>query len=224
MALVAEFTTPIEAFAAGRALAGSPASTVELERIVPTDSSLVPFLWVWGDGLAEYETRLAAESGVDDVRRVVTQDDRALYRVDRDSQRPSTTRKLFDLEFTLLSGVCTGGGWTFEIRFPSSDAAAAFRSRITEIDVPHDLTKLSTEVESDGARSFGLTAEQRETLAAAVRHGYFEEPRDATLSELADELDISLSAASGRLRRASATLVQNTVLSQSMPSRPSSHD
>lgn len=220
MALVAEFTTPTEAFAAGRALADCPVSRVELERVVPTDATLVPYLWAWGDGLREYETRLAADPVVADVDPLDRQDDCALYRVDWSGDRATVVRELFDLDFTLLSGVCTRDGWTFELRFPSRDAAAAFQRQFADSGIPHDLTKVSTQVASHAGGQYGLTAEQREALAVAARSGYFEEPRDATLADLAAELDISLSAASGRLRRASATLVYNTILDDAAASSP----
>ncbi|WP_394349503.1 helix-turn-helix domain-containing protein [Natronococcus pandeyae] len=58
--------------------------------------------------------------------------------------------------------------------------------------------------ESTGRR--GLTTPQREALACAVRHGYFEIPRRISLEELAAELGVTHQALSERLRRASDTL------------------
>jgi predicted DNA binding protein len=224
MALVAEFTTPTETFAAGRAFDDCPVSRVELERIVPTEATVVPYLWVWGDDHREYETRLAAEPGVTDVQRLDVQDDCGLCRVEWSNDRATVVWELFDLEFTLLSGVCIADGWTFEVRFPSNDAAAVFQRQLAASGIPHDLTKVSTQVASHSGEQYGLTTEQREVLAAAARSGYFEEPRDATLADLADELDISLSAASGRLRRASATLVHNTIFGGPAAPRPAHHE
>lgn len=47
-----------------------------------------------------------------------------------------------------------------------------------------------------------LSDVERDTLAAAVRHGYFEEPRTGTLDTIAAEFDVSDSAVSKNLRRA----------------------
>ncbi|TKX56422.1 helix-turn-helix domain-containing protein [Halorubrum sp. SS7] len=52
-----------------------------------------------------------------------------------------------------------------------------------------------------------LTPKQRRGLELAVVRGYFDDDRDVRLSELADELDISKSALSQRLRTAQAKLV-----------------
>jgi predicted DNA binding protein len=53
-----------------------------------------------------------------------------------------------------------------------------------------------------------VRAEQRETLLLAVERGYFETPREATLDELAAELDEPRSTVSYRLRRATAELAK----------------
>lgn len=221
MSLVAEVTTPVEVFAAGRAFAASPVESLELERVVPTDTSVVPFLWAWGDGLDAFEARLAADSGVDGVRPTEETDDGRLYRIGWVNEQSSAIRKLFEHEFALLSGVCTDDGWTFEIRFPSSDDAAAFRRQLASSDVPFHLTRVTEDATVARDRSYGLTADQREILAVAAEKGYFEEPRRAGLADVAAALDISVSAASGRLRRAHAALVGNTLLSDAPTTAPS---
>ena len=53
-----------------------------------------------------------------------------------------------------------------------------------------------------------IRAEQRETLNVAVERGYFETPREVTLDELADELELPRSTVSYRLRRATAELAK----------------
>lgn len=57
----------------------------------------------------------------------------------------------------------------------------------------------------------GLSYEKREALEAAVLAGYYETPRDATLEELAEHLDLARSTLRYRLRRAEAWLVDRTV-------------
>lgn len=52
-----------------------------------------------------------------------------------------------------------------------------------------------------------LTPRQRELLAAGLREGYFEVPRDCTLADLADAVGVDKSTASGVLRRGEARLV-----------------
>lgn len=65
----------------------------------------------------------------------------------------------------------------------------------------------------DPRRSPGaaLTERQREVVAAAVDLGYYDVPREATLAEVADELDIAGSTVSTHLRKAEAAVVREAV-------------
>lgn len=56
-----------------------------------------------------------------------------------------------------------------------------------------------------------LTGKQHVTLAAAVDMGYFQVPRQADQSDLADELGVTEQAVSERLRRACETVVAEAV-------------
>lgn len=53
-----------------------------------------------------------------------------------------------------------------------------------------------------------LPQEQRETLRMAVNEGYYETPREITVGELAEKLDIPQSTTSYRLRQAEAQLAK----------------
>lgn len=52
-----------------------------------------------------------------------------------------------------------------------------------------------------------LTAKQLETLELALKEGYYKRPRDTDLESLADELEVSKSAVSQRLRSAERNLI-----------------
>ncbi|ELZ48624.1 Bacterio-opsin activator HTH domain-containing protein [Halorubrum distributum JCM 9100] len=56
-----------------------------------------------------------------------------------------------------------------------------------------------------------LTAVQRRTLLRAVEAGYYADPREVTLTDLAGEFDVSKSAVSQRLHGAEATIVRRVV-------------
>ena len=56
-----------------------------------------------------------------------------------------------------------------------------------------------------------LTDKQREAVELALREGYYDRPREADLTVLADALDISKSAVSQRLRTAERKLVKSTL-------------
>jgi hypothetical protein len=68
----------------------------------------------------------------------------------------------------------------------------------------YELLSLVGREESDDL----LTDRQREVLEAAVHAGYFEVPRDCTLADIADDLDVDKSTASTVLRRGQSRLVR----------------
>lgn len=78
------------------------------------------------------------------------------------------------------------------------------RGALDDIDRQYRL--LSVVGEDDGDSM--LTDRQREILAAAVREGYFEVPRECTLAELAETVDADKSTVSGVLRRGEGRLVK----------------
>ena len=57
-----------------------------------------------------------------------------------------------------------------------------------------------------------LTEEQRRTIAVAYEQGYFAEPRETSLQELGESLDLSASAVGGRLKRGMKALIGGTLV------------
>ncbi|MEF8827915.1 MAG: helix-turn-helix domain-containing protein [Halolamina sp.] len=57
-----------------------------------------------------------------------------------------------------------------------------------------------------------LTDQQREALVTALEGGYFTEPREMSLEELAERLDLSSGAAARRLRRGMKSLIGKTLV------------
>ncbi len=68
----------------------------------------------------------------------------------------------------------------------------------------------------DSLATVSLSQKERATLRAAIDRGYYETPREITVSELADELDIPQSTVSYRLRQAEAQLAKGYI-SRSVP-------
>lgn len=72
------------------------------------------------------------------------------------------------------------------------------------------------EFRPEGSAATGaLTEEQRETLLFAYDRGYFKEPRETSLEELAGEMSLSSTAVGGRIRRGVNALVEATVVQES---------
>ena len=75
--------------------------------------------------------------------------------------------------------------------------------RVAEITAGNTAqNELDTTIESS------LTKQQREALVEALDQGYFNVPRGATATDVADELGISKSSFLGRIKRAQRTVFE----------------
>lgn len=103
-------------------------------------------------------------------------------------------------------------GWVERWQLPDRNALHDVWQSARDDEFSFDILELHRMESGAFGSSFGLTAEQREAILHAHAAGYFEEPRAASLDEVAEGLQISKTAASGRLRRGIDTLVANTLV------------
>ena len=85
----------------------------------------------------------------------------------------------------------------------------AFGSTLDEMGKQYELLSLVHTENRDQL----LTDRQRESLIAAHNHGYFDVPRESTLAEVADTLDVDPSSASETIRRATHRVIEEFILS-----------
>jgi predicted DNA binding protein len=86
----------------------------------------------------------------------------------------------------------------------SRDRIAALGESFDDLGLVYSLDRLYESVEAASP----LTDKQRETLLAALDRGYYDTPREVTLSELADELGMAASTTSEILHRAEESVVK----------------
>ncbi|WP_281195082.1 helix-turn-helix domain-containing protein [Halorubrum sp. F4] len=105
------------------------------------------------------------------------------------------------------------GGHTVSIEIDPGVDVAAVLGTIADLDVDgarvrdvRDEERSTVTVDLEE-----MTAVQRQTLLRAVEAGYYSDPREATLTDLAAEFDVSKSAVSQRLRGAETTIVRRVV-------------
>ncbi|QAU14258.1 bacterio-opsin activator [Halorubrum sp. BOL3-1] len=105
------------------------------------------------------------------------------------------------------------GGHTISIEIDPDADIAAVLGEIAELDVDGARVRDVSDEERSAVPvdPAELTAVQRQTLLRAVEAGYYSDPREATLSDLAAEFDVSKSAVSQRLHGAEATIVRRVV-------------
>lgn len=125
-----------------------------------------------------------------------------------------TEQRGFSLEATRTDPESGLHGWWERWLFPSRAGLNEVWERARESGFEFRINSIN-EFQPEGSANTGaLTPEQRETLVFAYEQGYFEEPRQTSLEELAAEMDLSSTAVGGRIRRGINRLVRATVVQE----------
>lgn len=189
-------------------------SDVRIEPIYHVAASdLVPSLFyaVRAENFDAFERVLEDDPTVTDATLVEAGDERRIYRVRPSSRRLLVVPRLVELGAAFLDAHSRDAGWLLRARFPDRDALVAFKGYCDEVGVGFSLNELYAADSAPGEGERVLTPAQREALVTAYERGYFEEPRRVSLDDLGEELGISSTAVSGRIRRATAKLVESQV-------------
>lgn len=215
MSVVAEFTISAEAFGLGQLLASRSDVSIELERLVPTGNEVMPYFWAeMADGDFEtFERELREDPLVREFTVLDAVEGERLYAVEWERIPESLIRGITRSNGAIIEGRGMDGHWRFMIRFPDHTRLTEFSEFLTDHDIDIHVERVYERGDDHGrAYGFDLTDEQRETLTNAVRRGYFEVPRGVTLTDLAEELDITRQAASERVRRGANTVLRSALL------------
>jgi predicted DNA binding protein len=211
VSVIAEFSVPAESFAFPHALDALPDARVESDRLATHSREWVlPFVWVRADDQDAVETAMRDDPTVDSHQVVQETDGETLYQVVWTDDVVEFVDEVADQHGVVLSATAADDTWNLALRFVSHDVLASFQAYFRERDNPFELQRVTTPSEPR-QREFGLTDEQHEALTLAVDAGYYEVPREVSTADIADDLGVSPNAVSERLRRATASLVENAL-------------
>ncbi|UIP01445.1 helix-turn-helix domain-containing protein (plasmid) [Halobaculum sp. CBA1158] len=188
----------------GHVTRAHPEATLSVLSVLPTDAGGVALVSLQADDapavvrdiesaetVDEVELQRAAEDVREAVLRVETSDPRLLVPL-RDSRLP--------VEHPV---VVTDGTATLTVA-GSRDRLSALASALETMGFGYTVEYVHDAIDAEDL----LTEGQRELLAAAIRTGYYDTPRETTLTELADRQGIAKSTASERLHRAEGTVIK----------------
>lgn len=199
------------------ALAPTIRSVREAELGVVSDAGTDPrhdvyYFWVEAPDFEAVEAALEADHTVADTAVIVETGDRRTYRVEYSDEATYLTPTVTDIGGLTLEARSRLNGWLLSLQLPGHDALYRLREVAREHGMRFDVLELQQRPESDYGDDFGLTESQREALVGAFAKGYYDEPRESSLEELASMLNITPSAVSGRLRRGSAQLIETILV------------
>ncbi|MEF8785410.1 MAG: helix-turn-helix domain-containing protein [Haloarculaceae archaeon] len=164
------------------------------------------------DDTETFDASLEADQTVEQATQVVDTDYGTQYDVTYAERYPGT--EIYDAAVEaggiFLSGTRRPDSWEMAMRFPDRDSFSSFRHTVQSTDL--SVQSLRQQETAPRTEQYGISEPQREILLLASERDYFDVPREASLAELADELDVSSQAASERLRRGLDSLVERVLL------------
>jgi hypothetical protein len=209
---IAEFTVPAEAFPLGHIFQKFPDVEVQLERVIPTNTAMIPYFWVWESDVEAIPDQFEGHPAVDTIALVDTVSGGGLFRGEWRLEVNSILKGIANIDVTLLSAIGTELEGEFQLRTDDSDAITQFQQYCREHDIPITVTRLYALSEMQTGEQYQMTSAQEEALIQAFEAGYFNSPREVTLEEIANDLDITRQSLADRLRRGHRNLIANTLM------------
>ncbi len=188
-------------------------STVKSVSEAGTDPTSGQFFYHIGSAdFSRFEAGVRRDHTVGEFERVIeTGGDTAIYRFEYTDEAKLLSPVVSAANGVILEMENDGDAWILTVWMAERTDLAQLWDYANQHDIAIELLRVN-EYGSLGRTDAGLTESQRDALLVALDMGYFEEPRNATLSEVAAELDISQPAASGLLRRGTKRLVISSLI------------
>lgn len=214
MSVIAEFRLSGTDIALIQALETVPNMVLNVEQTIAEDPDQpVLFIWAHGDDFERFEGALDDDETVAEREIVESMCEERLYRI-KISSATGVGFYRHDVEVgtSRLDVSATHEGVEMRTRFPDQQALQEYFDRCREQGIEVALQRLyQDQTGNQSGTQYSLSAKQRQTLELAYNMGFFDIPRRASQSDVAAALDISEQAVSERIRRATATLISNTL-------------
>ncbi|WP_129114994.1 helix-turn-helix domain-containing protein [Halegenticoccus tardaugens] len=214
MSTIAELGLPADEFALVETFDRVESAEAEVERVVAFERDRVfPFVWLTADGADReaVDAALDADPSVENVQLLADLDDEWLYQMNWVSDVRVVAHILLDEDATVLTAVGRDDRWHLRVLFPDRASLSSTYDFCEREGFSLQVASIY-DLDDRNHGQYGLTSEQHESLVTAAESGYYDIPREATLSDVAEELEISHQALSERLRRGHGGLVKNTLL------------
>ena len=170
------------------------------------------FYHIESSDFRQFEDGLRNDSTIGKFERVIeTRDEKAIYSFEYTDEAKIISPVISTANGVILDMENDGSAWTLTVWLPERTELVHLWDYAQQHGIDIDLQRVN-EYARLGNTGAGLTDSQREALLHAFEKGYFEEPRNATLSEVAADLGISQPAACGLLRRGIKRLVISSMI------------
>lgn len=196
-----------------RALSGA---SVQVVPHSATDPETEQFFFLFecdeGQSWDALDDALADDPTVASATPVTASGETRIYRLSHTEGTKLISPRLTDLGGLMLEATSTRRGWKVRLQVPDREALSTLDDYCRDEGIQFDLLQMFRRDDEGVGGATTLTDAQREALTTAYREGYFTEPRETSLEELGEQLDISPTAVGGRIRRGTAELVDSTLI------------
>ncbi|WP_331235231.1 bacterio-opsin activator domain-containing protein [Natronorarus salvus] len=215
MATIAEFEISLEDFAMSQTLTERDGIELDIERVVAqAEGSVMPYVWVECDDFEAFDRALETDPSVEAFERISETEEWLLYRMNWTENIHFLMTILVEYEGTVLSADATSDRWSVRVLFPTRTSVSETFKYANDKGMSLTVAAIY-EMSDKRSGRFGLTEEQTEALTLATERGFYRVPREATLMDLSEKMEISHQSLSERLRRGQHTLNSNTLLVRS---------
>lgn len=171
----------------------------------------VYFFWIDADDFDAVARALEEDHTVADFTMVSETSERRTCRITYDDEARLISPMITELDGIMRDSRSQDGGWIVELLLPAHNTLYELGERAAEEGIEFEIMEIHQKDPDNTHTEFKLTESQTEALVSAYEHGYYEEPREISLEELGSLLDISRNAVSGRLKRASSQLIEESL-------------
>lgn len=184
---------------------------VILQATTDPSSGTFPFVIEYDD-VEELEDSLDADHTVTNYDQIDTNNGTSIYYIRHQDATKLISPAVTQANGFLLQAETKDKGWLVQVQLPNKNALHSVWECAKEENISFNLLEMYEKREGGSNTSFGLTEEQQMALEVAYENGYFSEPREMSLEDIADEVGVSSTAMSGRLRRGIRNLVSSTIV------------
>jgi len=199
-----EITVP-ESVWIGELSRNHPDAQLEILTVFPKDNGGVALAEITADAVDEVIGEMDGYDEVTNTDYLQRTDETALVQFETSNPvlllpvRNAGTP--LEMPFTVVGGVVS-----WEVTAPR-DRLSSLGDQLRQFGIEFEVLAVRQEMETEQL----LTPKQLRLVQTAVEQGYYDTPRECTLTELADEADIAKSTCSETLHRAEETIVKEFV-------------
>ncbi|WP_416840079.1 helix-turn-helix domain-containing protein [Haloferax sp. DFSO52] len=206
-----ELGCPIEGSSLGAALADSDRKIAFVSGLHVSETP-IPYFTALGSDLDAIDDVLDSHECVEQFELVESGGSKRLYRCEWTTETDGLISVIRRSDGIIRRMEGTSDGWVISVFFPTNTHASEFHNACLDRDIDITIRRVErSRLDERRLRNDGLSDKQLTALELAYSRGYFETPKESSLTEIASEIDITEQAMSQRLRRALNTLVRSSI-------------